>query len=110
MDSSGIRVNLFSLQRVVDKGYMPVFSEVEGKVFIKKKSTRGSLEKVATLSVNKGRLALDCRQVWPVEGIQRPWAYNCRCRFCIDGWELFRGSSEKDDEGGNGAWHRWSET
>ena len=55
----GIRVNLFSLQRVVDKGYMPVFGEVETKVFIEKISTGGSLS--ATMSVNKGRLTLDCR-------------------------------------------------
>ena len=57
----GIRVNLFLLQRVVDIGYLPVFGEVKRKVFNKKISTRGSLEKVATMSVNRGRLTLDCR-------------------------------------------------
>ena len=66
-----IRVNLFSLQRVVDRGYLPVFGEVKGEAFIKKMSIGGSLEKVATMSVNRGRLTLDCRRVWPAEGIQQ---------------------------------------
>ena len=66
-----IRVNLFSLQRVVDQSFIPVFGEVAGKAFIKKFVDEGRLEKVAAISINKGRLTLDCRQVFPIEGIQR---------------------------------------
>ena len=57
----GIRVNLFSLQRVFDKGYLPVFGDIDGKVLIKKMGQEGSLEQVATMSVHRGRLTLDCR-------------------------------------------------
>ena len=67
----GIRVNLFSLERVVGKGYLPVFGEIDGKVLIKKRGQKGSLEQVATMSVSRGRLTLDCRQVMPVKGFQR---------------------------------------
>ena len=66
-----IRVNLFSLQRVVDKGYLPIFGEIDGKVLIKKVVQGGSLEQVATMSVHRGRLTLDCRQVMPAKGIQQ---------------------------------------
>ena len=66
-----IRVNLLSLQRVVDKGYLPVFGEIDGKVLIEKMGQKGSLEQVATMSVSRGKLTLDCRQVMPVKGIQR---------------------------------------
>ena len=59
------------MQRVVDKGYSPAFGEIDGKVLIKKKGQKGSLEQVATMSVSRGRLTLDCRQVMLVKGFQR---------------------------------------
>ena len=58
-----INVNLFSLQRVIRGGFLPVYGEVEGKCLIKKRSESGELVQVATMSVVNGRSTLDCRLV-----------------------------------------------
>ena len=44
-----INVNLFSLQRVIDGGYLPVYGEVDGKCVIKKRTPSGGLQQVATM-------------------------------------------------------------
>ena len=56
----GIRVNLFSLQRLLDLGYNPVFGEVANKCIIKKVDAKGAATQVATMTVIKGRSTLDC--------------------------------------------------
>ena len=56
----GISVNLFSLQRVLDMGYLPVYGEVPNKCVIKKVAADGSLTQVATMTIVKGRSTLDC--------------------------------------------------
>ena len=38
-----INVNLISLQRVIQGGFIPVYGEVEGKCLIKKRSADGDL-------------------------------------------------------------------
>ena len=58
-----INVNLFSLQRVIDGGFLPVYGEVEGKCLIKKRSKFGDLIQVASMTVVGGRATLDCRLV-----------------------------------------------
>ena len=63
-----INVNLFSLQRVIQGGYIPVYGEVEGKCLIKKRSADGDLVQVATMSVLRGRATLDCRLVEHFDG------------------------------------------
>ena len=55
----GISVNLFSLQRVVDMGYLPVYEEVPDKCVVKKVATDGTLTQVATMTIKKGRATLD---------------------------------------------------
>lgn len=55
-----INVNLFSLQRVIKAGFVPVYGEVEGKCLIKKKTASGELVQVATMTVVNGRSTLDC--------------------------------------------------
>ena len=56
----GISVNLFSLQRVLDMGYLPVYGEVPNKCVIKKVAADRTLTQVATMTVVKGRSTLDC--------------------------------------------------
>ena len=56
-----INVNLFSLQRVLNHGFIPVYGEVEGKCLIKKRTADGGLSQVATMTVINGRSTLDCR-------------------------------------------------
>ena len=56
-----INVNLFSLQRVIKMGYLPVYGEVEGKCLIKKRIPSGALVQVAAMSVVNGRSTLDCK-------------------------------------------------
>ena len=56
----GISVNLFSLQRVLDMGYLPVYVEVPKKCVIKKVGADGTLTQVATMTIVKGRSTLDC--------------------------------------------------
>ena len=58
-----INVNLFSLQRVIGGGFLPVYGEVEGKYVIKKRSPLGDLRQVATMIVVNGRSTLDCKLV-----------------------------------------------
>ena len=58
-----INVNLFSVQRVINGGFLPVYGEVEGKCVIKKRSSSGGLTEVATMTVIKGRSTLDCKLV-----------------------------------------------
>ena len=58
-----INVNLFSLQQVINGGFLPVYGEVEGKCVIKKRSSSGDLTQVATMTVIKGRSTLDCKLV-----------------------------------------------
>ena len=58
-----IKVNLFSLQRVIDIGYIPVFGEKAGKCLIKEPIDGEVLVQVATMTVKTGRLTLDCRVV-----------------------------------------------
>ena len=56
----GITVYLFSLQRVLDMGYLPVYGEVRDKCIIKKAAVDGALTQVATMTIKKGRAILDC--------------------------------------------------
>ena len=58
-----INVNLFSHQRVINGGFLPVYGEVEGKCLIKKRLPSGDLTQVATMTVIKGRSTLDCKFV-----------------------------------------------
>ena len=58
-----INVNLFSLQRVINKGFLPVYGEVKGKCLIKKMIEGGGCSQVATMTVINGRSTLDCRPV-----------------------------------------------
>ena len=58
-----INVNLFSLQRVIKGGFLPVYGEVEGKCLIKKRAASGDLVQVATMTVINGRSTLDCKLV-----------------------------------------------
>ena len=54
-----ISVNLFSLQRVITKGYLPVYGEVANKCLIKRKTDTGDMVQFATLSIENGRPTLD---------------------------------------------------
>ena len=56
-----INVNLFSLQRVLKNGFLPVYDEVEGKCIIKKNIDGGGYSEVATMTVINGRATLDCK-------------------------------------------------
>ena len=58
-----IKVNVFSLQRVISKGYLPVYGEVEGKCLIKKRNEGGDFSQVATMTIINGRSTLDCQSV-----------------------------------------------
>ena len=58
-----INVNLFSLQRVIKGGSLPVYGAVEGKCLMKKKTQSGELVQVAKMSVVNGRCTLDCQLV-----------------------------------------------
>ena len=58
-----INVNLFTLQRVIGGGSLPVYGEVEGKCLIKKRTPSGGLRQVATMTVINGRSTLDCKLV-----------------------------------------------
>ena len=55
-----ITINLFSLQRVLDMGYLPVYGEVADKCIIKKVATDGALIQIETMTIKKGRATLDC--------------------------------------------------
>ena len=55
-----ITVNLFSLQRVLQLGYLPVYGEVVDKCLIKGKNSAGALVQIATMTMSKGRATLDC--------------------------------------------------
>ena len=59
----GITVNLFSLHRVLEMGYLPVYAEVADKCVIKKKTADGSMTQIATMTINKGRATLDCEPI-----------------------------------------------
>ena len=56
-----INVNLFSLQRALKNGFLPVYDEVEGKCIIKKNIDGGGYSQVATMTVINGRATLDCK-------------------------------------------------
>ena len=56
----GITVHLFSLQRLLDIGYIPVYGEVANKCIVKKVDAKGATIQVATMTVIKGRSTLDC--------------------------------------------------
>ena len=56
----GITVNLFSLQRVLDLGYLLDYGEVANKCIIKKLDSTGAAVQMATMTVIKGRSTLDC--------------------------------------------------
>ena len=58
-----IKVNLFSIQRLINKGYLPVYDEVDGKCIIKKNNDNGVLEQYATMTMRNGRAILDCELV-----------------------------------------------
>ena len=58
-----INSNLFSLQRVINHGFLPVYGEVDGKCVIKKINDDGGYSQVATMTVINGRATLDCRMV-----------------------------------------------
>ena len=74
-----INVNLFSLQRVIGGGFLPVYGEVEGKCVIKKRSSSGGLTQVATMTVINGRSTLDCKLM---EDISRDIRVMTPCRSC----------------------------
>ena len=57
----GIPVNLFSLQRMLLKGYLPVYGEVADKCIIKRTKTEGSMIQIATMSMKNGRGTLVCQ-------------------------------------------------
>ena len=50
----GITVNFFSLQRVLELGYLPVYSEIPDKCVIKKVAADGAFTQVATMTIKKG--------------------------------------------------------
>ena len=56
-----ITVNLFSMQRVLDMGCLPVYGEVANKCIIKKVDDSGAAVQIATMSITKGRATLDCQ-------------------------------------------------
>ena len=56
----GITVNLFSLQRVLEMGYLPVYGEVADKCILKKKTADGVMRQISTMTVKEGRATLDC--------------------------------------------------
>ena len=58
-----IKVNLFSIQRLINKGYLPVYGEVDGKCIIKKKTGNGVWEQYATMTMTNGRGTLDCELI-----------------------------------------------
>ena len=66
----GITVNQFSLQRVLDMGYLPVYGEVPDKCVIKKVATDGALTQVATMTIKKGRATLDCASTTSVTALR----------------------------------------
>ena len=56
--------NILSLQKLREAGFIPVYSEIQDKVVIKKRLQNGGLEQVALMSESsKGRLTLDCKIV-----------------------------------------------
>ena len=56
-----IKVNLFSLQRVIKRGFLPVYGEVEGKCLIMKKTSDGKMIQHASMTMRNGRATLDCK-------------------------------------------------
>ena len=57
-----MRFNILSLQKLREAGFIPVYSEIQDKVIIKKRLQNGDLEQVALMSESsKGRLTLDCK-------------------------------------------------
>ena len=58
-----IKVNLFSLQRLIKKGFLPIHGEIDGKCLIKRKDDNGSLIQHATMNIKDGRATLDCTLV-----------------------------------------------
>ena len=52
--------NLFSLQKVIKLGFIPVFGELSNKCIIKKHLHTGDMEQIALLSITNGRLTLEC--------------------------------------------------
>ena len=58
-----IRVNLFSIQRLINKGYLPVYGEVDGKCIIKRKDDNGVFRQYATMTMRNGRATLDCELI-----------------------------------------------
>lgn len=50
-----IKVNLFSLQRVVNKGFPSVYGEVDGKCIIMQKSDKGDMTQYASMTMKNGR-------------------------------------------------------
>ena len=59
----GITVNLFSLQRVLEMGYLPVYGEVVDKCILKNKTANGTMTQIATMTIKKGRATLDCEPI-----------------------------------------------
>ena len=55
-----INVNLFSLQRVTNHGFWPIYGEVDGKCVIEKNMYDGGYSQVATMTVIDGRATLEC--------------------------------------------------
>ena len=55
-----ISVNLFSIQCVLSKGYLPVYGEVDNERIIKEKDSTGKMVQVAAMTMNNGRATLDC--------------------------------------------------
>ena len=55
-----MRFNILLLQKLREVGFIPVHSEIQDKVIIKKRIKNGDLEQVALMSASyKGRLTLD---------------------------------------------------
>ena len=57
--------SILSLQKLVDARYLPVFGEIPNEVVIKKTLQSGQLEKIALMTVLRGRLTLDCTLAIP---------------------------------------------
>ena len=54
-----IKVNLFSLQRVIKRGFLPVYGQVEGNCLIMKKTTDDKMIQHASMTMRNGRATLD---------------------------------------------------
>ena len=81
-----ISVNLFSIQRMLSKGYLPVYGEVDNKCIIKEKDSTDKMVQVAAMTMNNGRATLDEAADQRRRSTLSKWSSTCRCS--IDGWDI----------------------